>query len=249
MTEKSRNNIPVAVVTGSNGGIGFAVVENLIKNGYFVVACVKSSSERLEMLKKDSAISKRIHIEIFDITNSEQVKIVVKNIFSLFKRVDVLVNSAGIPHGKLFLMSQKEEIYNVFETNFFSLLYFTQSIARIMGRNKKGSIVNISSISAFRFDEGTLAYGASKAALNFATSILAKELAPQGIRVNAVAPGITNTSMLKNMDKNAINKQVNDSSLKKIATPLEIAAVVSFLCNSSSSHITGQVIKVDGGQL
>ena len=118
-----------------------------------------------------------------------------------------------------------------------------------MSRKKIGSIVNISSISSFRFDEGTLAYGASKAALNFATSILAKELGSHGIRVNAVAPGITNTPMLNNMDKKAIDKQIYDSALKKIAFPSEIASLVSFLCKNNASHITGQIIKVDGGQL
>jgi len=249
MTKEIKNDLPVAVVTGANGGIGLAVVKNLIINGYFVVACTKSNSKRLEKFKSESEISDRIFIEICDITNSEQVKNTIKKIFSLFKRVDILVNSAGIPHGKLFLMSQKEDLHNVFETNFFSLLIFTQSIARIMGRNKNGSIVNISSISAFRHDEGTLAYGASKAALNFATSVLAKELAHQGIRVNAIAPGVTNTPMLKSMEKNAINKQIDESALKKIATPSEIASSVYFLCKESSSHITGQVIKVDGGQL
>ena len=137
---------------------------------------------------------------------------------------------------------------NVFQTNYFSLLTFTQFVARIMGRNKKGSIVNISSATSFSADAGTLAYGSAKAALNFATKVLSKELASQGIRVNAVAPGITDTEMLKKMDSNSINKELDLSSLKKIATPEEIASVIMFLCSEESSHITGQIIKVDGGK-
>ena len=137
---------------------------------------------------------------------------------------------------------------NVFETNYFSLLTFTQFVARIMGRNKKGSIVNISSATSFSADAGTLAYGSSKAALNFATKVLSKELASQGIRVNAVAPGITDTAMLKKMDSNSINQELELSAIKKIATPEEVASVIMFLCSEESSHITGQIIKVDGGK-
>ena len=144
--------------------------------------------------------------------------------------------------------TKSSDMRNVFETNYFSLLTFTQLVARIMGRNRKGSIINISSATSFSADAGTLAYGSAKAALNFATKVLSKELASQGIRVNAVAPGITDTAMLKKMDSNSINQELESSSIKKIANPNQIASVIMFLCSEDSSHITGQIIKVDGGK-
>ena len=159
-----------------------------------------------------------------------------------------MVNSAGVPYGNLFALTKDADMENVFQTNYFSLLNFTQLISRVMGKNKKGSIINISSSTSFNADIGTLAYGSSKVALNYATEVLSKELASQGIRVNAVAPGITDTAMLKKMDLKAIDEQLKASSLKKIANPDQIASVIMFLCSQESSHITGQIIKVDGGQ-
>ena len=117
-----------------------------------------------------------------------------------------------------------------------------------MSRNKKGSIVNISSITSFQNESGTLAYGSSKSALNYATKIIAKELGAFGINVNAVAPGVTNTPMLEKMNSESIKKQISLSSNKKIAEPQDIASVIYFLCSEESKHITGQIINVDGGQ-
>tara|TARA_B100000700_G_scaffold283484_1_gene335878 strand:+ start:139 stop:894 length:756 start_codon:yes stop_codon:yes gene_type:complete len=242
--------LPVAVVTGAGSGIGFAVVEKLLLNDYIVYACTRSNTNSLKKLIESdvSSAATRLFIKQFDINDSSSVKAISQEIFKQFKRVDVLINSAGIPQGKLFLLSKTSDIFETFETNFFSLLSFTQSIARIMGRMKNGSIINISSVTSFRADPGTLAYGSSKAALNYATQVLSKELAPQGIRVNAVAPGITETSMLTKMDSKAIDDQLESSSLKKIAKPSDVAALVFFLCSKESSHITGQIIRVDGGQ-
>lgn len=247
---RSQPTLPVAVITGAGGGIGVSIVKKFLERDYFVVACTRSNSLHLEELSnkglKDS--TSRLIIEKFDINDLSASKEIVQKVFQEFKRVDVLVNCAALPLGQLFLLSKPSDLYEVFQTNFFSLLSFTQVISRIMGRKKKGSIINISSVTAFRADPGTLAYGSSKAALNYATRVLSKELAAQGIRVNAVAPGVTDTAMLKQMDASAINDQLASSSLKKIAMPSEIASVVMFLCSEESSHITGQIIKVDGGQ-
>ena len=246
----TNNDSPVAIVTGSGSGIGFAVVEELLQENYIVYACTKSKTINLEKLlnSKIKDIQNRLIIKQFDINNFSFARELVKEIYNQFKRIDVLINSAGIPYGQLFMLTKNEDLNNVFQTNFFSLLSFTQLISRVMGRNKSGSIVNISSSTSFSADKGTLAYGASKAALNYATKVLSKELASQGIRVNAVAPGVTDTYMLKNMNPTAINEQLESSSLKKIANPKEISSLVMFLCSSKSSHITGQIIRVDGGQ-
>ena len=248
--ELSNNKFKIAVVTGAGSGIGLSIVLKLLKNGYVVYACTGSRTKELEKLFDSSkqTLQERFFIKKFDINDYSFTKELTQEIFKKFKRIDILINSAGIPYGNLFQLTKTADLVDVFQTNYFSLLAFTQLISRIMGRNKKGSIVNISSSTAFRADSGTLAYGSAKAALNYATKVLSKELAIQGIRVNAVAPGVTETSMLKKMDINEINKEIESSSLKKVASPEQVASVVLFLCSEDSSHITGQIIKVDGGQ-
>tara|TARA_Y100000589_G_C27098715_1_gene607096 strand:- start:395 stop:1150 length:756 start_codon:yes stop_codon:yes gene_type:complete len=247
---KTISDLPIAIVTGGGSGIGFSVVKKLLKRNFVVYACTGSNTKNLENLRNDfkSDINNKLIVKRFNINDTEFSKQFIQDIYKQFKRIDILINSAGIPHGNLFLLTKSSDMKNVFQTNYFSLLTFTQFVARIMGRNKKGSIVNISSATSFSADAGTLAYGSAKAALNFATKVLSKELASQGIRVNAVAPGITDTEMLKKMDSNSINQELDLSSLKKIATPEEIASVIMFLCSEESSHITGQIIKVDGGK-
>ena len=250
INKTTTSNIPIAVVTGAGSGIGFSIVEKLLSNNFIVYACTGSKTKNLEefLSRVNEEKKNRLLIKKFDINNSEYSKLVVQEIFKKYKRIDVLVNSAGIPHGNLFLLTKLSDIKKVFQTNLFSLLSFTQLISRVMSRNKKGVIVNISSTTSFTADVGTLAYGSAKVALNYVTKVLSKELASQGIRVNAVAPGVTDTAMLESMDPHAIDEQLASSSLKKIAKPNQISSVVLFLCTEESSHITGQIIRVDGGQ-
>ena len=172
----------------------------------------------------------------------------ITNIYKKYKRIDALINCAGIAHGGLFSITKINDIKDVFEINFFSQISIIQLVSRLMSRNKKGSIVNVSSITSFQNESGTLAYGSSKSALNFATKILAKELGAFGIKVNAVAPGVTNTPMLEKMNPESIKKQISLSSNKKIAEPQDIASVIYFLCSDESNHLTGQIINIDGGQ-
>ena len=121
--------------------------------------------------------------------------------------------------------------------------------SRYMSKSNNPSILNISSSSSFRADVGTLAYASSKAALNFSTRQLSHELAPQNIRVNSIAPGVTDTPMLSLMDEVAIERQLNSAAISQLATPDQIAQMSLFLCSSNALHITGQIIRVDGGQL
>ena len=207
----------------------------------------KNSLKLIEYKSKLEDKNTNLYIKLFDIDNHGDVKNEIKNIFNYFKRLDILVNCAGIAHGSIFNMTTIQDLNLVINTNFISQIYITQLCSRYMSRNKSGSIVNVSSISSFQSNEGTLAYGSSKAALNFATKVIARELAPFNIRVNAVAPGVTETDMLNKMDKKSIDQQINISSLKKVAKTFEIASVIAFLSSENSSHITGQIIKVDGG--
>ena len=182
-----------------------------------------------------------------DLSDEDSIKNSIKQIFSTSKRIDILVNNAGIASGGLFQMTPISELRKVFEINLFSQILFTQGIAKIMIRNKSGSIINLSSSAAFIADPGTLSYGSSKSALIRATHSMAIELGALNIRVNAIAPGVTKTDMFDQMSKDARDKLINSSSLKRPAEPKDIANVALFLASDLSSFVTGQVIRADGG--
>jgi 3-oxoacyl-[acyl-carrier protein] reductase len=144
-------------------------------------------------------------------------------------------------------MTTMEQMKKVFEVNFFSQMLLTQYITKIMMRNKAGSVINISSISAIDGNPGQLAYTASKAAIIGATKTLSAELAGYGIRVNAIAPGVIDTEMTKKMPPEVLKRLMAKSDLKHLGLPSEVAGVILFLASDMSSYVTGQVLRVDGG--
>ena len=145
-------------------------------------------------------------------------------------------------------MTSIKKLKEVFETNFFGQSNFTQYILKSMVKNKKGSIINISSSSALDGNEGRSAYSASKNALIAQTKVLSRELGSNNIRVNVIAPGLTNTDMMKkNTPQKVVDDVLSKVSLKRVADPEEIANVALLISSDLSSYITGQVIRVDGG--
>ena len=161
-----------------------------------------------------------------------------------------IVNNAGITgENRLFAMTSQDELRKVFQTNFFSPMLLTQKLLRNMIKNRKGSIVNISSVAALDGEPAQFAYVTSKASLVGATKKLSSELAAIGIRVNAVAPGMTNTGMIEQMQEELKQKSLENIPMKRLARPEEIADTVVFLLSEKSSFITGQVIRVDGGKI
>lgn len=240
----------VFIVTGSGSGIGFQVIKDLIDEGEIVVACTRENTSKLNLYKEKLSNTEKNNLLIlkFDLNNFEESKKAVQIIWKTYSRIDVLINSAGIAHGSLFSLTKMEDMEKVFRINLFSIIQFSQLCVRFMMRRKKGVICNISSVTSLRSDIGTLVYGSSKSALNYATKIMAKELGEYGIRVNAIAPGITKTGMLDLMDKSAIEMQLRSSSLNKIAEPKDITSIILFICSDLANHITGELIRVDGGQ-
>ena len=239
----------VAVVTGANRGIGKCITETFAENGASIIACMRVISPETDdwMKNLESKFNISINPVMVDLSNEKSVKRSIKEIMSISKRIDVLVNNAGIASGALFQMTTIAELRKIFEINFFSQIALSQGIAKIMVRNKSGSIINLSSTAAFIADPGTLAYGSSKSAFSRATQSMANELGSYNIRVNAIAPSVTKTDMFEQMSLEAREKLINASALKRAAEPKDIANVALFLASELSSFVTGQVIRADGG--
>jgi len=247
MTNLLQNKI--AVITGANRGIGKSVTEIFAKNGANIIACMRSITPEIEAWMKGIESKFNISIDpvLIDFSDEKSIKSSIKEIVNISKNVDILVNNAGVASGAIFQMTPISELKKIFEINFFSQINFSQNIAKLMIRNKSGSIINLSSTAAFIADPGTLAYGSSKAAFSRATQSMASELGSYNIRVNAIAPSVTKTDMFEQMSVDARDKLINSSALKRAADPEEIAKVAVFLASELSSFVTGQVIRVDGG--
>ena len=239
-----------AVITGCNRGIGKKILEVFSANGATIFACVRNVSEEFktftnEMEKKFN--NKIIPIQ-FDLNDEDQVKKAASNILSSNSPVDILVNNAATIYTALFQMTSIKKLKETFETDFFSQTLFTQYILKSMIKKKSGSILYISSSSALDGNEGRSAYSSAKAAIIAQAKTLSREVGMYNIRVNTIAPGLTDTDMMKeNTPKEIVNEVTSRTSLRRIANPQEIANAALFLSSDLSSYITGQVIRVDGG--
>lgn len=239
-----------AIITGCNRGIGKSILELFAQNGANVWACARKPDEEFDQFVQE--LINRYQVEIipvyFDLSDYEQIKTGFKLIMSEKKSIDILVNNAGITYNALFQMTPIGKMEEVFKINFFSQYLLTQYVTKLMVRQKSGSIINIASSAAIDANSGRSVYGASKAAMICASKALAEEMGDKGIRVNVVAPGITKTDMVsESMTETVINETVDNTSLKRIGLPQDIAGAVLFLASDLATYMTGQVLRVDGG--
>ena len=245
------NNEEFVVVTGSNKGIGKSIVRSLAENGSNIWACSRKKSEEFtnflnELRTNNSQI--KINESYFDLSSIDDVKKMALEIINSGKKIVGLVNNAGMIHNASFQMTSTKVFKEIFDVNFFSPALLTQYIIKNMLINKMGSIVNISSTAAFDSIEGRSAYSSSKAAMESLSKVISAELGKFNIRINCVAPGITDTDMLKkNHSKENLKIITENLSLERMGKPKEIADVVLFLLSKKSSYITGQTIRIDGG--
>ena len=237
------------IITGTARGMGKRMLELFAENGANIFALARTETDEHKNFCKEleDKFSVKIMPVYFDLTNQEQIKEAVKIIRNYKLNIDGLVNNAGVTYNALFQMTSVEELRHQFEVNFFAPFIFTQYISKLMIRNKKGSIVNISSSAALDGNSGKSAYGASKAAILTMTLCISEELAAQGIRANVICPGVTQTDMIGTMPDYIVDIQKKAAFLNKLGTVSDIANTAMFLLSDYASYITGQVIRVDGG--
>lgn len=244
-------NGKIALVTGSTRGIGWATARALAGHGANVL--INGVSDQKLLNSRVAEIRDEFDCKaegfLFDASDPEAVKKCYATIFKNYKRLDVLVNNAGILEDSILGMITTSNIEKVFRNNVQSVILNMQYASRLMARNQSGSIVNISSIIGRTGNAGQVVYGGSKAAVIGVTLSGAKELAPDNIRVNAVAPGFIDTDMVKRLPEEKYEERMKSINMGRIGKAEDVANAILFLASDYSEYITGQVIGVDGGML
>lgn len=230
----------VAIVTGCSRGIGRAIMETFAANGAIVYAV-----DLMEGCMDDAASDKVIPC-YFDITDTKAVIELVKKVKKEQGKIDILVNNAGIMQDALIPMVTDDQIHKTFEVNVFAMMHFIQYVSKVMKRQHSGTIINAASIMGISGNYAQMVYAASKGAVIALTKSAAKELAQDGIRVNAVAPGTINTKLLENTPEETLNQIKSRIYMGELGTPEEVANAYLFLASDLSSYISGQVLGVDG---
>ena len=238
----------VAIVTGGTKGIGRAICLLLAEEGARVVANFSKDVNAAEELMAE-AKSKRFNIGLFkgDITQFDQVKEMVEETFAQYGRIDILVNNVGLVRDNFLMLMSDEDWDSLLRINLTSLFYCCKTVTRKMIPQRRGKIINISSISGILGTAGQTNYAATKGGVISFTKSLARELGPFNIHVNAVAPGLIESEVVSKMPQEKIESIIKSSSLGRIGKPEEVAQAVLFLASERSDYITGQTIVVDGG--
>ena len=237
------------VITGANRGIGKAMVEAFARNGDNIWACMRKPYIEFDEFSEELALKNKVRIQnvYMDLSEPSDIKEGLKQIQNEKQAVDIVINCAGIGHMGLFQMASDELIRTIYEVNVFSLMEICRWAVRIMSRQKQGKIINISSTAAAETYVGNSIYGASKASVVAFTKSLAAEVAPLGIQVNTIAPGLTDTDMSSIFEGNDADLPLQRSALGRKLLPSEIAQIAVELTKDTMSIINGQMLCVNGG--
>ena len=238
----------VAIVTGGSRGIGYATVEKFIQEG----AAVVLTGSRAETVEKAVAQLKETYPEAKvegiwpDLSSYEAVKAAVDAVAEKYGKIDILVNNAGVSEATPFVNYSESVFDNVMDLNVKAVYNGCKAVVEHMEKQGSGVILNTSSMVSRDGQPAGIAYPTSKFAVNGFTLSLARELGPKGIRVNAVAPGITETDMMKAVPKAVIEPMIARIPLRRLGQPEDIANAFAFLASEDAAYITGVVLHVDG---
>jgi 3-oxoacyl-[acyl-carrier protein] reductase len=240
----------ICLVTGAAQGIGKTIAERFAQDGAIVYACDLNQGA-MESWAKDCSLKfqTRIIPVYFDVTDTSAAKETILAIFKQEGKIDVLVNNAGVVINKKIGMITRPDTELMFRVNVIAVIELIQLVSRLMARKGGGSIINISSITAVQGSPGQVAYSATKGAIIALTKSAAKELAPQGIRVNAVAPGIIKTERFEELyeaSSEKIESRIQRIALGRLGMPEDVAYACSFLASNQANYISGQILGVDG---
>ena len=238
----------VAIVTGASRGIGRACALRLAEDGMTVVVNYShSEAAAAEVVDKIKAAGGDALAVRADVSNPAEVKEMFKTVWKTYGQIDVLVNNAGIVRDEYLLMLTEENLDACLDLNIKGYLYCAQQAVLKMFRKKSGVIINMSSVSSKMALAGQTVYSATKGAVNAMTQTMAKELAPYGIRVNAVAPGFIATEMIDALPEDKRAQYLTEVPLGRFGTVEDVAAVVSMLASDGAAYMTGQTLVLDGG--
>ena len=236
----------IIIVTGASRGIGREIAKTLAREGHTVIANYNKSEKEAQKLKKElKEENKEIDIYKANIANEEEVQEMIKHIIKKYKKIDVLINNAGIDKIQLVTEVTKKDWDEIINTNLYGTFYISQQAAKNMIQNKQGKIINISSIWGITGASMEVVYSISKAGVDGLTKALAKELGPSGIQVNSIAPGFIKTEMNSSFNEQEINEIKDEIPLQKLGECTDIARCVKWLIEDN--YVTGQVIAINGG--
>lgn len=240
----------VALVTGGAKGIGRAVALELARNGAKVAINYNTSEkEAKEVSKEIEKLGGKYFLIKADVSKLQEVKKMVEKVAEKFGKIDILVNNSGVIEQVKFEDMSEEIMNKMIDTNLKGTAYCIKAVLPYMKKQGNGKIVNISSIAGIAGSMVNAMYGAAKAGVINMTKTLSRELAEYKINVNSVAPGVTKTDMISEIDEEIIDKYSKETPMKRIAEPEDVAKAVLFFASSQSDFITGQNLIVDGGRL
>jgi 3-oxoacyl-[acyl-carrier protein] reductase len=239
-----------AIITGGSRGIGKGIVETFCKHGAHVAFTYNSSAEAAEKLAADlSKGGTQVKAYKSNAASFDESQQLISDVLNDFEGIDILINNAGITKDNLLMRITEDDFDKVIEVNLKSVFNMTKAVQKTMLKQRKGSIINMSSVVGVKGNAGQTNYAASKAGILGFTKSVALELGSRNIRCNAIAPGFIETEMTGQLDEDTVQGWRNAIPLKRGGSPEDIANACVFLASDLSGYITGQVMNVDGGML
>lgn len=237
------------LISGASGDIGLSICAKFLEQKCSVFALYHSNSASLTELKARHPDGARLHIVPCDLTRPDDIAALCERLSTEAGKVDVLVNNAGIVKDSLFAAMSVDDFSAVIDTNLISLFRLTKETLMLLRAAESPAIINVASIAALVPSVGQINYSASKGAILSFTRTLAAELAPRGVRVNAVAPGMIESKMVKKVSRTVVREVTQSIPLKRLGQCDEVANTIVYLSSSAASYIVGQTIVIDGGMV